>query len=96
MKRRGFLQLLGAAAAAPFVVNAELIATPAAPPVDLPRVAAGDNLYQMIRAHKDLRKGDVVCFEEGKPAGVAVANITKGNYGFMQIRGMCTLKVRHA
>lgn len=114
--RRGFLGFLGAAVAAPFVVNADLITDPAQIPT-LPPLQQVDEAwesfiaestrvvestahagpipqkYLYIRARADVKKHEIVCVEEGTPVGVAVSDIPKGHYGFVQIHGPSTVRV---
>ena len=109
MKRRGFLGFMGGLVAAPFLVNAKLVGDPVAelPPATGPNATIAVNslarttsvrdgsgkAYQMIQARRGLKAGDVVCIEEGKPFGVAVATISKDHYGFVQIGGPAVVKM---
>ena len=107
MDRRGFLGRLGAAAVAPFAINAVLVdanefdAPTPAPDGErhITLLEDGDwfcdgRRYRHIHALAPLQKGDIVCLEEGKPVGVATANMRAGEHGYMQVGGMATVGVQ--
>src|SRR5262245_48366936 len=107
MKRRGFLKALGAVAAAPLIVNAELAAVPASPKrqwggdvvlatdtdLQMCRDTAG-NTYRYIRATRAIKKNEMVCLRPNEPFGVAPCDIDQGNYGFIQVGGPATVKLK--
>ena len=98
MKRRGFLGLLGAAAASPFLGNAtsaDPTTVPDAVPVSYAAVGyTGDQkMYWFIQANRTLEPGDLAMDADGRVLGVATGRIDRGNFGWVQVRGPASIKV---
>jgi len=102
MQRRSFLQFLGLSPLIAKVVPA-LIKQKA--PEIRARIAVAEelgglisdnhgNAYRSVRAASEFRRGDVVLLQESAVIGVAINNITKGNYGIIQIKGMTSLRMK--
>jgi hypothetical protein len=89
MRRRGFLGALAAAVAAPFVANAVEVPVQPQTPEFVPFPTPGERQYLYIQAKDDLIAGMPV-YLDGRLAGFAAGDISKGHYGWACIQGPFT------
>jgi len=90
MDRRGFIGWLSSLVAVPFIAKCESVtdvvgATVVVPEVSTIPVSREDKQFQYVQAQKDLNTGDFVFRSDGQIYGVAINEITKGHFGFIQV-----------
>ena len=97
MNRRGFLARLSTV---PLLVRGVFSTVPRAKPrgveetvlPEFTRLLGEDGaVYQQVQALVPIRGGDLVYWAK-RPLGVACADIRRGHYGYVQVRGRATVR----
>jgi len=96
MKRRSFLSFLGLAPiAAKLATTATVPVPPSSPSLPMPLTSTAGSaavnikgcIYKYYQADVPFRRGELVYTDSAIPIGIAINNVDKDHYGFVQVLG---------